>query len=289
MPRLRRSTLLAAAAFALAAVVIPTPAEAGPSSVAVVGSMQSEAGCGGDWDPSCTTTDMTFVANGGLWRKSLTLPAGTYDYKVAIDHAFAESYPAAQLTVVVPSTTAVVFYYDPASHWVTSSLNAVIVTAPGSFQSELGCGGDWDPSCLWAWLTDPDGDGTYTRTVILPAGTYETKAAINESFTENYGAGGVAGGPNIPFTVPAGATSVVFSYVAQTHVLTVTVNGLQATPEPSGSPSPGAGSSTTLAAPATLPATGQYNVRPIAVAGAAVLLIGIVLVIATRRWDGAKH
>jgi LPXTG-motif cell wall-anchored protein len=38
-----------------------------------------------------------------------------------------------------------------------------------------------------------------------------------------------------------------------------------------------------------LPATGQYNVRPIAVAGAAVLLIGIVLVIATRRRDGAKH
>ena len=40
----------------------------------------------------------------------------------------------------------------------------------------------------------------------------------------NYGAGGAQGGANIPFTVTAGAT-VTFSYVASTHVLTISVVG----------------------------------------------------------------
>ena len=37
-----------------------------------------------------------------------------------------------------------------------------IITVPGSFQSELGCPADWDPSCMRPWLTDQDGDGTFT-------------------------------------------------------------------------------------------------------------------------------
>ena len=47
---------------------------------------------------------------------------------------------------------------------MTSNRNAVIAVAPGSFQSELGCPGDWQPDCLRSWLQDPDGDGVYTFT-----------------------------------------------------------------------------------------------------------------------------
>ena len=39
-------------------------------------------------------------------------------------------------------------------------------------------------------------------TTALPQGSYETKVAINEGWDENYGQGGVPGGPNIPFNVP---------------------------------------------------------------------------------------
>ena len=46
----------------------------------------------------------------------------------------------------------------------------MIVTVPGSFQSELGCSGDWDPGCLRSWLQDPDGDGTYTFETTALAG-----------------------------------------------------------------------------------------------------------------------
>jgi Ca2+-binding RTX toxin-like protein len=107
-------------------------------------------------------------------------------------------------------------------HWITDSHGSVIATAPGNYQSELGCSGDWDPSCLRSWLEDPDGNGIYQfSTNAIPAGTYETKAAINEEWTENYGAGGVPNGPNISFTVPANAT-VTFSYNRVSHILSVT-------------------------------------------------------------------
>ena len=38
-------------------------------------------------------------------------------------------------------------------------------------------------------------------TTALPAASYEAKAAVSESWDENYGAGGVAGGPNIPLAL----------------------------------------------------------------------------------------
>ncbi len=98
----------------------------------------------------------------------------------------------------------------------------VIVTAAGSFQSEIGCSGDWDPSCLRSWLQDPDGDGIYTfSTKLIPPGNYEVKAAINEGWTVNYGVGGVLGGGNILFTVPPATIATIFSYNANSHILSV--------------------------------------------------------------------
>ena len=125
----------------------------------------------------------------------------------------------------LPQTAPVKFYYDHKTHWITDNVNSVIAVAPGSFQSELGCAGDWDPSCLRSWLQDVDGDGIYTlTTTALPPGTYEGKVALNESWDVNYGAGGVPGGDNIPFSVPEGGT-VHFSYNAATHVPEITVTG----------------------------------------------------------------
>ncbi len=124
------------------------------------------------------------------------------------------------------SSENVKFYYDHATHWVTSNRNAVIAVTPGSFQSELGCPGDWQPDCLRSWLQDPDGDGTYTfSTSSLPAGNYEVKVAINESWDENYGANGAPNGANISFSVPQACAEIFFSYNSATHVLTVSATG----------------------------------------------------------------
>jgi pullulanase len=109
---------------------------------------------------------------------------------------------------------------------VTSNRNAVIATAAGSFQHFLGCPGDWQPDCLRSWLEDPDGDGVYTfSTHAIPPGNYETKVAINESWDENYGAGGALNGANISFSVPQACTEIFFSYNSTTHVLTVSASG----------------------------------------------------------------
>ena len=163
-------------------------------------------------------------------RRRSRFPPGDYEYKAALNDSWTENYGlnaqsnGPNIPVSLPAAGAVKFYYDHESHWATDNKSSVIAVAPGSFQSELGCPGDWDPTCLRSWLQDPDGDGIYTfETTALPAGSYETKVAIDEDWAENYGQGGVLNGSNIPFNVPVDNTKATFSYNAVSHVLTVTV------------------------------------------------------------------
>src|SRR6185436_17553913 len=101
----------------------------------------------------------------------------------------------ANIPLSLGSARLVKFYYDHATHWMTDNVNSVIAVAAGSFQQELGCPDDWQPDCLRSWLQDPDGDGIYAfETTALPAGSYEGKVALNESWDENYGQGGTPGG-----------------------------------------------------------------------------------------------
>jgi len=125
----------------------------------------------------------------------------------------------------------VTFYYEHGSHWVTSDANGPILTLAGSMQSELGCPDDWTPDCMRGWLKDLDGDGTYSFTGTLPAGSYETKVAHNLSWTENYGADGVRDGANIDFDVPAGGVQVVFIYDATTHRLEISTRSAGNAPD----------------------------------------------------------
>jgi glycosidase len=207
-----------------------TPA---PSSVTIAGSLQSELGCPGDWQPDCAATHLTYDVADDVWQRTFNVPAGSWEYKAPLNDAWTENYgqnatpDGANIALNLASQASVKFYYDHKSHWVTSNRNTTIAVAPGSFQSELGCPGDWDPSCLRSWLQDPDGNGTYSfTTTAIPPGSYEAKVAIDEAWTENYGQGGVPDGSNIPFTVPAGPSSVTFSYNGSTHILSITVTSL---------------------------------------------------------------
>jgi pullulanase-type alpha-1,6-glucosidase len=211
-----------AAATALAS---DTPA---PSRVVVPGSLQSELGCPGDWQPDCAATGLVLDREDDVWQATFDVPAGNWEYKAALNGTWDENYGlnaarnGGNIPLNLAQDAAVKFYYDHQTHWITSNRNAVIAVAPGSFQSELGCPGDWDPSCLRSWLQDPDGDGVYTfSTRGLPAGEYEAKVAINESWDENYGEGGARNGANIAFTVSRSRGEVVFTYDATNHVLTV--------------------------------------------------------------------
>jgi glycosidase len=221
--------------FLIAVFLIPrayaqeTPA---PTSVTIAGDLQSELGCAGDWDPACTETHLAYDSDDGVWQGTWTVPAGSWEYKATLNDSWDENYGAnalrdgSNIGLSLAASTPVKFYYDHSSHWVTSSANAVIAVVPGSFQNELGCASDWDPGCLRSWLQDIDGDGIYTfATSDIPAGSYEAKVAINESWDENYGQNGEAGGANIAFSVPADGTDVLFSYNASTHILTISSGG----------------------------------------------------------------
>ncbi|HEY0142103.1 MAG TPA: pullulanase-type alpha-1,6-glucosidase [Thermoanaerobaculia bacterium] len=218
--------LLSTAAFA-----------ANPTSVTIAGSVQDELGCAGDWQPECSATFLTYDADDDVWQRVFNVPAGNFEYKAALNGGWSENYGAGaqpnggNIPLSLGSPSSVKFFYDHKSHWVTSNRNTTIVTAPGSYQSEIGCGGDWAPDCLRSWLQDPDGDGLFTMAVHLPAGNYEVKAAIDESWNVNYGAGGVQNGGNIAFSVGNGCAKTLFTYDSSTHVLTVAPAGTE--PQPS--------------------------------------------------------
>jgi pullulanase-type alpha-1,6-glucosidase len=92
------------------------------------------------------------------------------------------------------------------------------VAVVGSLQSELGCPGDWQPECPQTRLQPVAGSpDVFRATFDVPAGSYEYKVALNNSWDENYGAGGAPGGANIAITAPVGP--VTFTYDHATHVI----------------------------------------------------------------------
>ena len=203
----------------------PPPVDAGPTSVTVAGDHNSEMGCASDWMPLCTQAQLTKRAD-GMWSAAFDLPAGTYQYKVAIDGSWDENYGAGGIrggdnVTYTHAGGAITFFYDPSTKYFTSTAQGPILTLPGSAQSEVGCPGDWQPECLAAWLQDPDGDGTFTYTTdTIPTGMYEVKVAHNLTWSENYGAGGVANGANIAYSASTGKPTT-FSYVLSTKMLTI--------------------------------------------------------------------
>ncbi|MEM1215626.1 MAG: T9SS type A sorting domain-containing protein [Bacteroidota bacterium] len=111
----------------------------------------------------------------------------------------------------------------------TVSMDGVFAT--GNWMDDAGLGGEWQEpgSNMDAMLTDDDGDGVYTLTVSMAAGTYEMKYANGTGWAnaeagggnDNYqadleacdGIGNGLGGFNRGITVPAGDAYTVDIYL----------------------------------------------------------------------------
>jgi glucan 1,4-alpha-glucosidase len=98
--------------------------------------------------------------------------------------------------------------------------NPTSVTVAGSLQSEAGCPDDWLPDCATTHLGYDANDDVWQGTIDdLPAGDYEYKAPLNDSWNENYGLHAVFDGANIPLNLPS-AASVKFYYDHKSHWIT---------------------------------------------------------------------
>jgi arabinogalactan oligomer/maltooligosaccharide transport system substrate-binding protein len=87
------------------------------------GSYQDQAGCGGQWDPACEATALE-QGDDGLYRLTVQLAAGDYEFKVALDGAWTVNYGSdgaqdgPNYTLSLPADSTVNFTYDPETHLV---------------------------------------------------------------------------------------------------------------------------------------------------------------------------
>ena len=150
--RAARLTALVAVLGAALLSLVGAPAFADhtplPSQVTLVGSLQSELGCPGDWQPECAQTALLPVAGSpGLFRASFTVPAGAFEYKVALNGTWDENYGAggapggANIPLTAPGGV-VTFTYDHETH-------RIVDDAPRALGAESGA--HWVRRGLIAW------------------------------------------------------------------------------------------------------------------------------------------
>ncbi|WP_182111944.1 MULTISPECIES: pullulanase-type alpha-1,6-glucosidase [unclassified Actinotalea] len=168
-----------------------------------------------DWTPLGTAEDTTprvFHDTAGLARGTLV------EYRAVSVDAAGDRVAASSFASVGVAVDGAVPDEQPAE-----GREDLLVTVAGDLDSELGCSADWQPDCTAVALTHR-GAGVYSGTFEVPAGDFQYKIAINGTWDENYGAGGVRGGDNVPISVPA-TQQVTFVYDDATKWFTSSAQG----------------------------------------------------------------
>lgn len=176
---------------------IPTSAQANeaPLQVTLVGNLQSELGHGSDWDPAASATAMSDMGN-GEYRYTGHLPAGTYEYKIAVGGTWDENYGFANysnpagtdkegnIVITLTEEAQVTFYYNHGTHRIADSTYYTPIPAEklprviGSFQTGIGEAADWSPADAGLILQDLDYDNVYTVTADVYGGDHEYQIAL---------------------------------------------------------------------------------------------------------------
>jgi pullulanase-type alpha-1,6-glucosidase len=125
-----RLAVLVIAGLALLAAPAQAHHTPAPSVVALVGSLQSELGCPGDWQPECAQTRLQPVSP-GVFRGTFDVPAGVFEYKVALNGSWDENYGAggapggANIPLGAPGGP-LTFTYDHATHVISDDAPVVL-------------------------------------------------------------------------------------------------------------------------------------------------------------------
>ncbi|OME71224.1 pullulanase [Paenibacillus odorifer] len=164
----------------------PVKVSAETTKVVLVGDLQSQfisteaENPGKDWDETSVVTQMTYSGD-GLYSFTGTLPAGEYNYKVALNDSFDESYGYGNYTnpngvnnkgdihIKLETETTVTFYYNDITHKIADSTYYTPITP--KLTGNL-------PAEALSTLTDPDFDGVYSTVVTVPQGDYTYKVSV---------------------------------------------------------------------------------------------------------------
>lgn len=95
---------------------------ANQSVATVAGDFQSELG-GSDWSPDSLVSWMVDPDGDAWYEFTAEIPAGDWEYKVARDEAWDESYPASNVSLSLDAPTQVTFRYDGVTNVVEDSIN----------------------------------------------------------------------------------------------------------------------------------------------------------------------
>ena len=117
-----------------------------PTAVSVPGTHNSEMGCpsalgvNGDWAPDCDQAQIGLDANDRIWKKRDVHPARRTVRLQGSDQPGVDRElrcaGGGSDNIDYETDGTVTFYYDHATHWATSDEEGVMITVPGSFQTE---------------------------------------------------------------------------------------------------------------------------------------------------------
>ncbi|MEH6939589.1 alpha-amylase family glycosyl hydrolase [Bacillus sp. JJ664] len=165
--------------------------------VVLVGNLQKVLGNPVEWDPSSSITQMTHIGN-GIYTITGTLPAGQYEYKIAIGGSWSENYgeggiPGGEnIKLTLSDQKEVIFYYNDNSHSIIDSTHYTPLKEErqprlvGTIQPAIGAGAAWSPSESTAFLKDENFKNIYSFTTKVPRGTYEYKIVLGKDWAESY-------------------------------------------------------------------------------------------------------
>lgn len=170
-------------------------ANAAPVKATLVGDFQKALGAASDWDPGAAATEMTSIGD-GEYKFTGTLPAGTYEYKVAIDGDWTESYGGANygnpngaaangnIQITLNQDAEVTFYYNHNNHRIADSTYYTPIEADklprviGSFQHGIGEAANWSAADAKLIMKDSDYDNVYSVTADVYAGDHEFQVVL---------------------------------------------------------------------------------------------------------------
>lgn len=114
------------------------PTVEGYTMLVLPGTFQKQLGCDADWVPDCDKTALTLDSASGMWKATLNIAKGAYEYKVAANGAWDINFGkdgvanGDNLALVLTADAPVDFTFDPATNLLTVESEGIDDTPPAA-------------------------------------------------------------------------------------------------------------------------------------------------------------